>query len=98
VLDTAEHLTFLTLWCPPEVLKQRLIQSEIAPRTKNGIYRGKARTLVIAKEYENLARVREHYQHWFAFTRTKRAEHLVVSLVNGIQCYSVAEWEELAHQ
>jgi 2-polyprenyl-3-methyl-5-hydroxy-6-metoxy-1,4-benzoquinol methylase len=98
VLDTAEHLTFLTLWCPPEILQQRLIQSEIEPHTKNGIYRGKARTLVIAKEYENLARVREHYQHWFAFTRTKRAEHLVVSLVNGVQCYSVAEWEELAHQ
>jgi Predicted GTPases len=81
LLDTAEHRTFLTIWRPPQMLREQLQKSEIAPKTKNGVYRGHKRHLRLYKEYEDPARVRAHYQNWFAYTRTKPGDHVVVSLV-----------------
>lgn len=95
LLDTAEHLTFLTLWCPPKLLRERLERGAIAPKTRNGVYRGNKRHLMLFKEYEDPAKIRAHYQNWFEYTRGKPGDHVVVSLLEGVRGYSVPEWEEL---
>ena len=95
VLDLADELAFVTIWCPPDVLLERLEKRSIAPKTdEKGGFRGRKRHLTIADDYRDPARVREHYQRWFDFTRTKRGNHIVVSPVDGWACYSIDEWDE----
>jgi SAM-dependent methyltransferase len=95
LLRSAEHLTFLTIWCPQQLLRERLEKGEIAPKTKNGVYRGNKRHLLLSKEYEDPVKVRTHYQNWIEYTRTKPGDHIVVSLTDEVRCWSVAEWEKL---
>ena len=95
ILGTAEHITFLTIWCPPEILRRQLHQGEILPKTKRGVFRGKKRHLKILKEYEDSAKVCAHYRNWFEYTRTKPGDHIVVSLAGGVHFYTVEEWEDL---
>lgn len=94
LLAAAERVTFVTLWCPPEILRQRLKQVTIVPKTKNGKSRGNKRHLMLAKEYADPAKVRAHYQQWLAYTRTKPGEHFVVSLTDEIRCTALEEWED----
>ena len=96
LLDLAEEVTFLTIWCPPEVLGERLEKRSIIPKTdpRKG-FRGRKRHLVIREEYRDPAKVRAHYRRWFDFTRTKRGNHVVVAPVGGLAFYTVDEWEEM---
>ncbi|HSJ96979.1 MAG TPA: methyltransferase domain-containing protein [Myxococcota bacterium] len=94
LLDLAEQVTFLTIWCPPEVLGDRLEKRSIVPKTGPRGFRGRKRHLVIRDEYRDPAKVRAHYRRWFDFTRTKRGDHIVVAPVDGLAFWTVDEWEE----
>jgi len=94
VLQTAEHTTFLTIWTPPERLRRQILEGEILPRTKFGHFFGRKRHKLIAREYEDDARILEHYRSWFRFTESHDADHVVVCLSDPVELYSVAEWEE----
>ena len=101
VLDTAERVTFLTIWTPPEVLLAQLRRGELERHTKFGVYYGlkrnlRRRHLKLEQEYKNPARVVELYRNWFDYTRTRKAEHVVVSFAEGVRLFSVEEWEEEA--
>ena len=98
LLDTAEHVTFLTIWCPPEVLRKQLEQSELAPKKKLGIFYGSNRHLKIHEEYKDPAKVCGHYRNWFEYTRSKPGEHIIVSFEDGVRFYSVEGWEDLARE
>jgi len=94
VLDAVEHVTFVTLWCPPEILQQRLQQAANTAKTKNGKSQDNKRYLMLATEYADSAKVRAHYQQWFAYTRTKPGEHLIVSLTDEVRCFPLEEWKD----
>ena len=96
VLDTAEQVTFVTIWTPPERLRRQIHDAEIAPKTRFGIFFGRSRHRKIAKDYESDARIIEHYREWFRFTGARRADHVVVHLTDPVELHSVEEWEELA--
>jgi 2-polyprenyl-3-methyl-5-hydroxy-6-metoxy-1,4-benzoquinol methylase len=98
ILDTAEHVTFLTIWTPPERLRRQLHDSEIAPRTKLGFFRGKSRWRKIERDYEDPARICGHYRQWFEFARKKSDDHLVVEMSDPVRFYSVDEWERLVQE
>lgn len=102
VLDAAEELTIVTLWAPPEVLRARLLRSEIGPRTVLGLYFGRKRHKRILADYEDPERVREHYRAWFRYVRGRPGRHWVVTVPDGAgdgaasaaaELRSVDEWE-----
>lgn len=98
VLETAEHITFLTIWTPPERLRRQIREGEIDPKTRFGIFFGRKRHLRIAEEYQETSRILDHYREWFRYTATHRADHVVVCLSDPVKLYTVDEWEELARQ
>ena len=89
---------FLTIWTPPERLRRQIYEGEIKPKTTLGIFHGNKRHKKIAKEYEDPARIIHHYRNWFAYTRTKSTDHVVVCLSDPVRLYTVDEWEEVAAQ
>ena len=95
VLGCAEHVTFLTIWTPPERLRRQIFEGEIQPKTKFGMFFGRKRHKLIAEEYEDDARILEHYRNWFRYTATHDAEHVVVCLDEPVKMYTVEAWEEL---
>lgn len=95
VLQTAENVTFLTIWTPPDRLRAQIASGEIAAKTFLGVYYGRTRHKLIQREYEDDARILEHYRNWFRFTATQRAEHVVVCLSDPVTLYTVDEWEAL---
>ncbi len=98
VLETAEHITFLTIWTPPERLRRQIREGEIEPKTRFGMFFGRKRHLRIAEEYEETSRILEHYRDWFRYTAKHRADHVVVCLSDPLKLYSVEEWEEVARR
>jgi 2-polyprenyl-3-methyl-5-hydroxy-6-metoxy-1,4-benzoquinol methylase len=95
VLDLADDLTFLTIWCRPELLGERLERRSIAPKTgARGDFRGRKRHLAIREDYRDPKRVRDHYRRWFDFTSSKKGEHLVVAPEQDYALYSIDEWDE----
>jgi hypothetical protein len=102
VLQAAQHVTFLTIWTPPERLRKQILEGEIQPKTKFGFFFGRKRHKIIAEDYEDTARILEHYRRWFDFTathpHTAKADHVVVCLSDPVALYSVGEWEEMVQQ
>ncbi len=102
VLQAAEHVTFLTIWTPPERLRKQIAEGEILPKTKFGYFYGRKRHKIIAEDYRDTARILEHYRAWFRFTATHqyatRADHVVVCLSDPVKLYTVGEWEEMIQQ
>ncbi len=98
VLETAERLTFVTIWTPPERLRRQLLASEIEPKTRLGVYRGKSRMLKIQRDYASPARIREHYRQWFDYARTKSDDHVVVELSDPVRLYTIDEWERMVER
>ena len=96
ILRTAQRITFLTIWTPPERLVRQISEGEIARRTKLGIYFGRERHRKIREEYRDPARVLAHYRAWFDYTRGIPADHHVVCLEDPVRVLSVAEWEQRA--
>jgi len=96
VLDTAESVTTLTLWCPPSRLRERLQRGEIAPRTILGLHWGPKRHRTLAADYRDPDAVRAHYRRWFAYLATRPGSHWVVSLEGGERILPVEAWEQLA--
>lgn len=96
ILETAEQLTFATLIAPPEVLRERLLKSEIQPMTRGGRYRGSARFLKILRTYEDPARLRRMYDRWLAYC-AGRGRQVIISTANGAATtHSIEEWETVA--
>lgn len=95
-LNTADHLTFLTLWHSPSVLKEKWAKQQIPQKIKLGLFGKKKRDLLLQKELEDSSKIRAFYQSWFEFTKKKSADHLIVCLENGVRFYSLEEWEKLA--
>jgi len=98
VLESAGHVTFVTIWTPPERLRRQIQSGEIEPKTFFGFFFGRKRHRLIAAEYEDDAKILEHYRRWFRFTQARRADHVVVCLSEPVKLYSVAEWEEMAER
>jgi SAM-dependent methyltransferase len=98
VVDTADRVSFVTVWASPERLRKQLHDSEIAPNTKMGVFRGKRRLRSIQRDYESPAKICEHYRRWFDYTRTKSDDHVVVDMSDPVKLYTVEEWEQLAAQ
>lgn len=99
VVKAAEHVTFLTIWTPPERLRKQIQEGEIAPKTWFGHHFGRKRHRIIAEEYRDDARILEHYRTWFRYTATHpHAEHVVVCLGDPVQLYTVEEWERMVQR
>ncbi len=95
VLEGAEEITFVTIWCPPEILAERLENRSIRPKSGPKGFRGRKRHLAIREDYADPAKVRAHYRRWFDFTSKKPGQHLVVTLHDGVRFYSLDEWDEM---
>jgi hypothetical protein len=99
LLDTAERVTFVTIWRPPEALRDQLQRGEIEPRTKFGRYRGSKRHRLLAAEYEDPAQICAHYRRWFEFTQRRSDRHLVASFEDPAasepEILTIEQWEAL---
>ena len=95
LLQAAEHITFLTIWTPPERLRRQIMSGEIEPKTKFGYFFGRKRHKLIAEEYEDPHRILEHYRKWFRFTQSHRADNVVVCLSDPVKLYTIEEWEQM---
>lgn len=93
LLDTAQEVTFLTLWRPPELLHRQRHEAVIRPHTYFGRFWGNRKRLRLLQLYSDPAAVVRHYRQWFAYTRTKPGNHIVVSLADGIRLQTIEEWE-----
>ena len=96
LLDTADRVTTLTLWCSPRRLQEQLQRGEIARRTTAGFYWGQKRHRIIEADYRDPERVRDHYRRWFAYLSARPGDHWVVSLEPGARIRPLEAWEELA--
>lgn len=77
VLETAERVSVLTLWTPPEHLAARLAASEA------GAARISRRHRRIAAIYDRPQAVFEHYRQWLAFVRPRADTVMVVETESG---------------
>lgn len=96
LLDVAERVRFATLWRPPEALRERMAGAAPARGWLAGRSFDARRLRTIRREFEDSARVLRHYRDWFAFTRTRGGEHVVVSPGGTPALQSPEEWERLA--
>lgn len=97
-LDCAEKLTILTIWAPPERLKQQLVVAEIERRGKKR-RKPQAHHLKILRLYEDPERVATLYRTWFAYSRRIAADHLVATIDGAAVTLSTpSQWEELAER
>lgn len=95
ILDTADHLTILTLWHSPAVLQEAWAKNQIAQKMKFGVFWGKKRDLLLQKELKEPSKIRAFYKSWFEFAQTKTVNHLIVCLEKGMRVYSLEEWKKL---
>lgn len=93
ILDTAERITFVTIWTPPEQLIRQITKAEIEPALARG--KKPRRHLAIRELYGERDKVLEHYERWFAFADSKSRDHIVITPHDGSKLYSIAEWREL---
>lgn len=94
ILETAGRITFVTVWSPPQQLATQITDAEIGPAKGKG--NKSARHRKILDLYLNHPdKVIEHYERWFEFAERKSSEHIVVSMRNPVQFFSVAEWRKL---
>ena len=93
IVDTADHVVFLTLWCPSNMLRDRLKRGELDPNTVNGVYKGRERYLQLYEEYKDPQKIYGHYQNWFEFTSSKNGRHVMASLTDTLELFSLDEWE-----
>jgi 2-polyprenyl-3-methyl-5-hydroxy-6-metoxy-1,4-benzoquinol methylase len=99
ILDTAARLTFATLVAPPEILRERLLESEIRPKTVAGRYRGSARYLKILKAYEDPPRLRRLYDRWLSYCATREGRQVLVSTADDQPaCHPIENWETVAKE
>lgn len=77
ILETAERVSVITLWTPPERLAAQLAASEAGSR------RASRRHRRIAEFYTRPQAVAEHYRQWLAFVRERADELLVIDTGSG---------------
>src|SRR5690606_31550474 len=92
ILDTAERITFVTVWTPPERLIAQITAAGIAPALARRQLA--KRHLRIRELYRDPAKVIEHYERWFRYAEGKSAEHIVASPHEGMRLYSIPQWRE----
>lgn len=90
LLHAADEALILTLWVEPGQLSKQFGEGEMKRDRK----RDKV-TRKIWKDYGNPGRVLEYYKNWFAFSRTLPARHLVISLTDEPEVFTLEQWEDL---
>ncbi|MGF1631664.1 MAG: class I SAM-dependent methyltransferase [Kiloniellaceae bacterium] len=93
ILDTAERITFVTIWTAPEQLIKQITDAEIDPALARG--KKPRRHLAIRELYADREKVLEHYERWFAFAESKSQDHIVVAPHGGLKLHSIAEWRSM---
>jgi hypothetical protein len=93
ILDTAERITFVTVWTAPVQLVKQITAAEIDPAVARG--KRATRHRKIRELYHDPAKVIEHYERWFRFAESKSSDHIVASPHEGMRLRSIAEWREL---
>lgn len=78
ILETAERVSVLTLWTPPERLAAQLAASEAGSRRTSRRHRR------IAELYAEPRAVLDHYRQWLAFVDARADESLVVDTASGV--------------
>lgn len=92
VLETAERITFVTVWTPPELLSKQITEAEIEPALAKG--KKRRRHMAIRDLYGHPDKVLEHYERWFAFAGGKSSDHIVVAPHEGNRMYTIEEWRQ----
>ena len=90
VLETAERITFVTVWTPPEQLVKQISDAEIDPALAKG--KKRRRHMAIRDLYGHPDKVLEQYERWFAFAGRKSSDHIVIAPQEGNRMYTVDEW------
>jgi energy-coupling factor transporter ATP-binding protein EcfA2 len=93
ILNTANQKSILTIWVPPDRLRQQFADSEIQGRKKV-----KKANLRLMKEYEDPGKVIAFYREWIHFVQSLNVEHWIAEFSDGVRFYSPQEWEAMALQ
>jgi 2-polyprenyl-3-methyl-5-hydroxy-6-metoxy-1,4-benzoquinol methylase len=96
VIDTAERVTFVTVWTPPTLLAKQITDAEINPALARG--KKPRRHLAIRELYQHGDQILEHYERWFAFAQSKSSDHIVAEPHNGTKLYTIDEWRNLVSE
>lgn len=92
VLDTAARRSFVTIFAPPEALREQLAAAEGDKRRLS-----KKHQRVLA-HYNNAAALAQDYLAWFDFTERFTGEHFVVLPRDGIRVVPMREFRESLHE
>jgi SAM-dependent methyltransferase len=96
IVETADRVTFLTVWTPPERLVRQITASAIERRERAG-RRPHRHHLQCREIYRDPARTIGCYRAWFASVRRRSADQIVVSGEgSGFAILTLDEWESLA--
>ncbi len=93
LLETAQKISFVTLWTPPERLARQLAEDEAR---KSWPKKTQRRLLEI---YRQPSEILKFYDRWLKFCATTTAgkidTHLLVEFERNLKIYSPAEWENM---
>jgi SAM-dependent methyltransferase len=94
VLDSADKVTFLTMWTSPEKLLKQLGPEQTGLFKKPG-----KRARAIRRDYADPRRIVELYDEWFAYLDTRAGEKLVVDQSgNRMELITIKEWRDRTAQ
>ncbi len=93
ILDTAEDITVLTLWTPPDILRQQFEKSKILNRGK---IKKNERRWKIFQDYADKNKISEFYNGWLKFCRDKKVKNYMVKLQPEPEIISDQKWMDLA--
>lgn len=92
VLDTATRRSFVTIFAPPEALRQQLAAVEGDKRRWSKKHRR------VLAHYGDAAALAQDYLDWFAFTERFAGEHLVVLPRDGMRVVPMQEFRPSLHE
>ena len=96
ILQAAEQLSFVTVWCPDERLRRQFQEAEIKPKMKLGWFTGSSKNRQLLKDYQQPHLIRSFYDDWFDFTRKFPVPHHVVSVETGMKPIALERWGKSA--
>jgi 2-polyprenyl-3-methyl-5-hydroxy-6-metoxy-1,4-benzoquinol methylase len=92
VLGCARQITFVTLWRPPEILRERFEAEPVSAVTRAGFFFEGRRRRKLLQDFEDPRALASHYRSWLEFTRRPGFRHFVVSPEGGPRVSSLDEW------
>lgn len=91
VLDTASRTSAITLWTPPDRLREQVRQRD---RTRTPLSRRPRRASKMQR-YADPANVLQMYDDFFQEIEGRVTEHCLIEIGTSIQLHDVAEWQRL---